>query len=189
VGAEGGYRSGTEHKIQLDAPIERVQRELARLLKPGRSLVSAVRFADGKIEETVVIPDEPEKPEKKPKRAKPEAATTVAAPVRGCPVPEFARVEVRATRVLAAFLTSDQLLDFHRKNRFVAFGADTGHRYLVTSRHIRDDERGQLHDLDERRTYCVHDWDVPAPEEMLGLLVHLSLPGRERYLRDLPEEY
>ena len=58
---------------------------------------------------------------------------------------------------------------------------------LPAKRQNRVREIPALYDLDERRPWCVHDWDVPAPEEMLGLLVHLSIPGREKYLRDLPE--
>lgn len=197
------YRDPAGYKIKLSAPIEDVQSVLSKAMKPGRSLVSAVRFAGGKIEETVATdesalppsaPDpEPEKKKGALAKAAKAVATTVAAPLRGCPQPEFETVTVKATRVLSAFLTADQLADFEERQAFVATGADTGHRYLVTSRHaVRwsvkhgDTFKGQLHDLDERRTFCVHDWDVPAPEEMLGLLIHLALPGRELYLRDLP---
>ena len=183
IDCEGGYSSIAQYKIDLLAPIGQVQKFLAQELKPGRVLVSAVVFSGGKQIEEVVTDEKPEK--KKPEK-KPEAAVTVAAPTRGCPQPDFAPAHLKATRVLEAFLTPDQLEDFRTRNSFVAVGADTGHRYLVTSRHAIGD-RGQLYDLDERRPWCVHDWDVPAPEEMLGLLVHLSIPGREKYLRDLPE--
>jgi len=33
----------------------------------------------------------------------------------------------------------------------------------------------------------VHDWLVPASEELLELALFLGLPGRERYVRALPE--
>ena len=33
------------------------------------------------------------------------------------------------------------------------------------------------------RALCVHDWVVPAPEEMLSLHLLLQLPGWESYLR------
>lgn len=182
VDCPGGYKSIANYRIELAAPIERVQKFLSKELKPGRSLVSAVRFSGSdQLQEFVAVDA------KKPEAKKPEVAATVAAPTRGCPQPEFAPAHLKATRVLEAFLSRDQREDFQRRNSFVAVGADTGHRYLVTSRHAIDPRRGQLYDLDERSNWCVHDWDVPAPEEMLGLLVHLSLPGRERYLRDLPE--
>jgi hypothetical protein len=43
-----------------------------------------------------------------------------------------------------------------------------------------------LFDLDENQPYCTHDWDVPSGEELLALLLFLSL-GRESYLRSIPE--
>lgn len=198
IDCDGGYRSSAVHRIVLEAPIEQVQKVLSKALKPGQSLVSAVRFTSGRIEETVVA--EPKNDEDEPKseskddetkkddtkKDKPEAGTTVAAPRKGCPMPEFESVELKATRVLYAFLDEGQRDDFARHNRFVAVGADSGHRYLVTSRHRMYTGRGQLYDLDMEEPLCVHDWDVPAPEEMLAILVHLSLPGRENYLRYLP---
>ena len=37
------------------------------------------------------------------------------------------------------------------------------------------------------RAFCVHDWTVPASEEMLALHLFLTMPGREHYLRDIPD--
>jgi len=34
---------------------------------------------------------------------------------------------------------------------------------------------------------CVHDWTVPPSEEVLAIHLMLSLPGRERLMRRLPE--
>jgi hypothetical protein len=34
---------------------------------------------------------------------------------------------------------------------------------------------------------CVHDWQVPAAEELLSLFVHLQLPGCETYVRAIPD--
>lgn len=42
-----------------------------------------------------------------------------------------------------------------------------------------------VYDLDEARVLCLHDWVVPAAEELLELLLCLSLPGREREARSL----
>ena len=115
----------------------------------------------------------------------------MAQPVRGCPAPDFDDVEVRASRVLKAFLTLDQVEDFERRQQFVAIGADTGHRYLLTSRHARRalslNGHRTLYDMDERVAMCVHDWEVPAPEELLALFIHLSLPGLEEYVRSIPD--
>lgn len=116
-----------EITIELAAPLGRVQGILAKLLKPERTLLNVVRFTDGRMEE---ITDwaEPEsgyrddaksgaeakalaKADEKPAAA---AGTTVAQPTRGCPVPDFEKAEVRATAVLQAFLTPEQIADFER---------------------------------------------------------------------------
>lgn len=199
-----------EAQIELRAPLGRVQKTLAKELKPDRTLMSVVKFTDGRMEE-VTDWTEPKEPPKDPyrepagspepeaskalvKEEKPEAAagTTVAQPTRGCPVPEFEKANVRATSVLRAFLTPQQIEDFERKQRFITTGAETGHRYMLTSR-LAHDEYGQHHghrqmfDLDEGHSFCVHDYMVPAAEELLALHLFLSIPGRERYLREIPE--
>jgi hypothetical protein len=198
------YRTKEGLTIELRAPIRDVQRVLARALKPGRKLLTAVRFSGGKVEE-VSEPEfraldetpPPALPSASPVTAatalaKPEAAATVAAPVIGCPEPAFPEADLRAARVLEVFLDEVQREDFHKHRAFVAVGADTGHRYLITDRE-RPKRQAQsfrsLYDLDERRPLCVHDWLVPPPEEMLALLLCVSLPGRERYVRDLPETW
>jgi hypothetical protein len=124
-------------------------------------------------------------------KAEPKAAATVAAPVRGCPAPDFEAAELRANRVLEVFLTPEQIEDFRTTNSFLTLGADTGHRYLISSRHSpRALRRGlgrSLFDVEEQRAYCVHDWEVPAAEEMLALHLFVMLPGRERYVRHIPD--
>lgn len=178
-----------EQKLSLSAPILDVSRVLAAALKPTRKQLSVVRFHGGKIEEVTestigLIETASEDTE-------PAAeAVTVATPVRGCPAPDFNQADVRATEVLRAFLTQDQIQDFEQHQAFIALGADTGHRYQITSRHARSklaDVRRTLYDLDEHRAYCVHDWDVPASEEILAIKLFLSLPGHEHYLRNIPE--
>ncbi len=215
----------TEQSIMLRAPISEVQKLLAKQLKPRRKLLSVVRFGGGKVEEVTqanlslietTAADVEEAPAAKPPfekavnalakeagvalpKKEPAAAATVAVPARGCPQPDFEKVEIRATRVLKEFLSPQQLEDFERYQAFMVIGADTGHRYRVASRHASGYQatyadgsgaltaRGhQFFDLDERRSYCVHDWDVPAPEEMLAIMLAVQIPGYERYLRELP---
>lgn len=94
----------------------------------------------------------------------------------------------RVQEVLFAFLNDDQQNDFEHRNAFVTEGAGTGHRYIVTSRHARDQlaqTRRQLYDLDDKTPFCVHDYSVPAAEEMLALHLLLQSPEHERYLRHL----
>lgn len=198
----------TEHgmTVRLQAPLTKVARHITSRLKPHRGQVSAVKLADGRLQEykiepepnpTAVTPPTPTVLERiedywndiRPARV--VAATTVAVPVRGCPVPEFVKAEIRATKVLETFLNPEQLEDFRRTNQFITVGQDTGHRYLLTSRTKpnRSEKSGNrtMFDLDKNSPICVHDWDVPAAEELLGLHLFLSLPGWESWMLELPE--
>lgn len=186
VGEDKGWHDGTLRNwrdggnFTLEASIGKVQKILTKALKPGCTIVSAVKFGNGQVSE--IREEEPVE--------KARAATSVAAPTRGCPAPDFEQADHRATRVLETFLTPEQLEDFRKHNRFVTRGADTGHRYMVTSRDARDSlatYHRSLFDLDAKMPFCVHDWMVPAAEEMLALHLFLTLPGRERYLREIPE--
>lgn len=174
------------------APIDKVAGMLSRALKPGRKVVSAVLFKDGTMEEVRTAPSssQPYREPAAPAVKDPAVATSVAAPVIGCPAPDFGAAQLRARAVLLAFLDPDQAEDFQRHNRFISVGATTGHRYMITSRNARDELaqwQRSLYDLDEDRALCVHDWSVPAAEEMLALHVCLRLPGWEHFVRDIPE--
>ncbi len=200
--------SPKEQVVTLAASISKVQEFLQKSLKPHRKQVSAVLFTNGRVEQVTEATlqtidsgreaspsaSSPADPADKPKpkaEKKPKAAVTVAQPVLGCPAPEFDDVDIRATRVLRAFLSPQQVADFERRQQFVAVGVDTGHRYLLTSRHSKHGlslgHARSLYDIDDDRALCVHDWEVPAAEEVLGLFVHLSLPGLERYVRSIPD--
>lgn len=196
----------------LEVPIEKASKVLAKLLKGGRKVVSAVIFINGKMEEihsakteddgsgkllhhpfrsADVKPILPEEKKDEPKIEQPQAiaGVTVAVPVQGCPAPDFNSAEIRARRVLLTFLNWEQLEDFNRFNRFITVGAQTGHRYMITSRYSRDSLQKYtrtLYDLDDEKPLCVHDWDIPAAEEMLALHVLLKT-GHEHYLRVLED--
>lgn len=45
-----------------------------------------------------------------------------------------------------------------------------------------------VYDATEQTAYCVHDWTVPAEEEVLGVALLLQLPGRESFIRAIPDE-
>ena len=212
------YRTKEGLVITFDAKIEDVEAVLARAMKPKRKLLSAVRFSDGCIEEVRRVPGEDgdvarlepphpcrsgtkevrdkvkESEEGSPKEVpSPIAAVTAAKPTIGCPMPGFPEADVRASRVLEAFLVPDQIRDYRCFGSFVATGADTGHRYLVANRETRQAieqcSGRQLYDLDEQRAICVHDWDVPPAEEMLAIFLCLTLPGHEGFIRTLPEAF
>ncbi len=181
---------------RFQAPIDKVAKALAKALKPTRAIITAVKFSDGTMEEHRGSPSpapsgttatsEGDTPYRKPVKPKePVAAASVAAPIRGCPPPDFPSAEIRAREVMRCFLDPAQLADFDRYNRFISVGATTGNRYMVTSRMNRDDLATftrTLYDLDRKTPLCVHDWDVPPAEEMLTLHLLLQLPGWERYL-------
>jgi hypothetical protein len=205
------FRLPAKTTLMLRAPIAKVEKKLVSLLKPNRKVLRAVMFSDGKFarvtggelevepepasaapQPPADAPSEPQAPLAKTeetKPAKPKAAATVAAPVLGCPLQVFDPAEIRATRVLKAFLTDQQLRDFERSQQFIMHGYDTGRPYLLTSRHARAalEKVGpySLYDMQDSRSLCVHDWEVPAAEELLGLQLHLAVPGGESYLRGL----
>lgn len=181
------YRgSGRLVSVDMAASVDDVRKALVRAMKPGRAVLSVVRFSGGAIEELVDVGRAVER--SKMEKAK---AADVGAPTIGCPAPDFERAEVRATRVLREFLDPVQIADFERMQSFVARGVDTGHAYMITSRQARhrlEKYERSLYDLDEGRALCVHDWTVASAEEMLALLAFISVPNGERYVRYLPED-
>ncbi len=205
-----------EYHIDLKAPLSKVAKQLTKVLRPDRKTVHVMRIGQGKIEEIrtedfeePVTSSDPEGdvlPFRKEAEEAPEETalaktgtddapvkvTTVKKPTVGCPAPSFEQVKLRATRVLQAFLTPEQVDDFNRHQRFITVGGDTGHRYMLTSRNAPQElahygGRG-VYDLDEERAYCVHDFGVPAEEELLTFHSFLSLPGYENWIRGMPEE-
>lgn len=194
--------------IWMKSDIEKVEATLASAMKKGRKLLSAVVFKNGRIEEIHrgEEADEKRDPYREPAAGAPEppppaalaevpkAAVTVPQPTIGCPCPEFERADLRATRVLRAFLTPPQLEDFERTQSFIVEGGDTGRRYLLTSRQAPRDRLAKVDgrsvfDLSGGYPVCVHDWTVPAAEELLELKLFLEIPGKEKYVRSLPEAF
>ena len=221
--------AGSSGSVRIVKPVDKVEAVLAKAMKRGRKLLSAVVFKNGRIEEVHRtadgeavaapaghpyrdLPDDPppgalvrsDEADKKSTgvvatvkgaiAASAKAAVTVAQPTVGCPVPEFERAEVRATRVLRAFLTDGQLADFERTQTFLVSGADSGHLYLLTSRHAPLDRWNKVggrsvYNVTLGQPVCVHDWTVPAAEELMELKLFLEISGRERYVRSLPEAF
>jgi len=175
-------------KLTVPKPIDKVSTVLAKAMKRGRKLLSAVVFVNGRIEEVHRTAGGDIKESSAKEVVK--AAVTVAQPTLGCPVPEFERADVRATRVLREFLTAQQLADFERTQSFLVVGADTGHRFLLTSRQASAERLAKVDgrsvfDLDRGHAICAHDWVVPAAEELLELKLFLELEGRESYVHSL----
>lgn len=133
-----------------------------------------------------------EAPVPAPPAPAPKVAATVQRPVLGCPAPNFIYAELRANRVLEAFLTPEQKEDFREHDCFITHGAATGHRYMVTSRtnpeQLARNGGRSLYDLDDECAICTHDWDVPAAEEMLTLHLLAQFPAHELFMRRLEHE-
>lgn len=186
-------------KITILKPIDKVEAVLAKAMKRGRKLLSAVVFKNGRIEEVhrtadgELKVDPPEHPYRGTTKDVVKAAVTVAQPMLSCPVPEFERADVRATRVLREFLTPQQLADFERTQSFLAVGADSGHRYVLTSRQAPAERLAKVggrsvFDLNRGHAVCVHDWVVPAAEELLELKLFLELAGHEAFVSGMPPD-
>ena len=136
-------------------------------------------------------------------KEKPKAGVTVTQPNVGCPMPDFHEADRRASFVLETFLTDAQRVDYRDRGAFVCTGADTGRPYLICNREgpalMREQAMSfgltarasfrQIFDLEARRPLCIHDWTVPPPEEMLALMLCLTLPGLERQMLRLPEVF
>lgn len=189
-----------ESCVELRAPIGRVAQLLTENLRGGRETISVVitegdrlyEIRAGKTEEEEAVEDNVI-PFRRLAAGEPEravAAVSVSKPVLGCPAPDFARAHVRATEVLRVFLTPEQVEDFERYQRFLTVGGHSGHRYMITSRHARselDRYHRTVYDVDAETALCVHDWSVPAAEEMLADHLLLSLSQWENHIRSLPD--
>jgi len=176
------WRSSVDLLSPSTATEEAHKEDAAKAATNGKSV-------EDKVNEASVDDEEDSKP--KMPVDPPAVVATVAQPVQGCPAPDFPNAfDARANRVLEAFLSDEQRDDWRRRGRFVSIGMDTGHRYMLTSRDAREALQTygsrSLYDLDERRAYCVHDWAVPAPEELLALHLFLAIPGGESFLRHVP---
>jgi hypothetical protein len=201
------------NSVTLNTPIHTVQKFLTGQLQTGRDAISVMISKGGDLYE-INVPDgqfpEPETPEQAEAAASfsildnllpfrkeanpdpaPAAAVTVPRPVLGCPAPDFAKAHIRANEVLRNFVTPEQMEDFERYQRFVTVGGLSGRRYMLTSRHARSElstYHRTVYDLEADTPLCVHDWSVPAAEELLVMHLHLQSPRWEEYVRWLPEK-
>jgi len=163
--------------IEIPADLPKVHAVLVKNLKKHKPTITAVKLAGGKLEEVqsmknLVSASDPER-----------EAVTVTPPVRGCPMPIFDAMKeaaIRATEVLYRFIGPNQRRDFERHHSFVTIGGATGTRYQVSHRDSRvAAEKGLAYNLDKKFSICVHETELPAPEECLALHVVLSCPTTE----------
>jgi hypothetical protein len=189
-------RAATHH-VNLKAPIGKIESFLTRQLRGASDTVSVMITDQGNLYEikaadkavdTNVLPFRREAEGAEEKAA---AATTVRKPAIGCPAPNFEDTLIRATEVLKTFLTPEQIEDYERHQKFITIGGATGRRYLLTSRHALSTKYSgarTVYDVDEGRDLCVHDWGIPAPEELLTMHLMLSMPEYEGYIHGLGDD-
>jgi hypothetical protein len=169
----------------IDAPLEKVGPVVVNVMRPGPAVLTAVKFADGKIE--VCEHHKPGKTgkelEKLAEKPEAEAAATVKRPTPCCPNCFVDAIEP-ATQVLLEFLTPEQHATWARERYIVVRGGLSGHRYIVAHRNsVIAATNGRIcWDADDKGTLHFHDQSVPPEEEVLAAM--LILRHREHWLRN-----
>jgi hypothetical protein len=191
-------------RITIKAPLSEVGPVVIPIVKPGRNVVTAVRFKNGHVEVvegsgTDPTPDvkpyrdpgekktDPDPAEKlKDLAAKPDAvaAATVRRATPCCPDCYVGEVNRPASQVLMAFLDEEQHRTWASDRYVIARGEYTRHRYLIAHRKspLAAQNRRMAYDLDDQQIMHFHDWTVPPEEEVLSAM--LILQHREPWLRN-----
>lgn len=152
--------------------VEDVYKFMKKKLKKDRPTLTAIKYADGKIECIEELDKE--------LTEKAETAAVVEKPRRGCPMPTVFKSEIRASAVLKEFLSNKQMTDFNKHLQFVSKGNWSEKPYLVTSRwNEKVTEYGQLYDIVEKRVVCANCLEIPPSEEMLSLKLMIEFKEKE----------
>jgi hypothetical protein len=177
----------SEKRVTIAAPLEKVGPVVAKIMRPGAAVLTAIRFKDGRVETTsgeeaelleVAAAAALAPPEKKA-----EAAATVKRPTPCCP--DCIADSVKPAReALLAFLTPEQHETWAAERYIVVEGGLSGNRYRLAHRHTRLAAQQQriCWDLDDDLCVHFHDWTVPPEEEVLA--AKLILEHREPWLRN-----
>lgn len=173
---------------KLPVALSLVAHTLGATLFPGKTLITAVKWADGTVavskapnwwRRLLGVKDEElhrghpwvkQTGETKPPHLPepPQAAVQVTMPRTGCPMPTATELkEIKAAAVVRKFLTPVQQRDFDNERAFVAVGNWTGNLYRLTSRWNPACERlGVLRDMSFDQRVCASNLDVPPSEEI-----------------------
>jgi hypothetical protein len=169
--------------FKVNAPLEEVGVVATPIMRPGKQVLTAIRFVDGKVE--TVNGQEPEKLKALAEKAKDtgKAAATVKRPTPSCPSCIPGSIEP-ATEVLLAFLNKEEHESWAKERCIVVQGGISGNQYLLSHRHSPFARRAgrMCFDLDDRFVVHFHDWSVPPEEEVLA--AKLILEHREDWLRN-----
>lgn len=177
-----------ERHFVVKAPLEKVGPIASSIMRPGKAVLTAIRFRDGAVE-TVSGQDLPalqalsEKAAAAPEAAPATAATTVKRHTPSCPSCVPGSIEP-ASEVLLSFLNEEEHESWAKDRAIVVTGGLSGNRYLLSHRHSAFAERARrmCYDIDDHVVVHFHDWTVPPEEEVLA--AKLILEHREPWLRN-----
>lgn len=190
-------------RLVLGASLEEVGPVVTSILRPGRAVLTAVRFKNGQIEvcetsapkksreptEPLALPAKEEtepNPEATALAKKPDAvaAATVKRPTPCCP-PCYVDATPPATQALIAFMDEEQHAMWAKERCLLVRGGLSGHRYLIAHRNspLAAQWTHIAHDLEDRGTLHFHDWLVPPEEEVLAAMLILGSKA-EPWLRN-----
>lgn len=185
-----GWSSG-EDSLQLNCTVEAAGRALLgdrSRVPPG--VVSAVKYADGRVEATLdgdPLPQAEPEPDKAPAGAelvpqesaqRPQAVVaraTMPRPTLCCPTPWPGPLD-RASQVLQQFCTDAEWAEWMQEGMIHVRGGYTGHTYRVVHRHhplARAQGKITWDETSDHVVHC-HMSVLPPPEEVLSVVLVLK---------------
>jgi hypothetical protein len=184
VGDSQRNESGLRSVFVLTAPLDEVGPVVSKIVKPGPAVLSAIRFADGRMTTASgSLADLEEVSREAAEDGTATAAATVKRPTPCCPncIPGAIKP---ASEVLLAFLNESEHAEWAKDRSVMVVGGLSGHRYLLSHRHSpRAIANGRVCcDIDDGCVVHFHDWTVPPEEEVLS--AKLILEHREPWLRN-----
>lgn len=201
-------------KVVLAASIETVGPVVAKLMRPGPAVLTAISFTDGKIvtcsgsaaeiAEAVRQPDVAAHPYRDPPRevvppVNPAEVVSAAAPAAAPAKPEVAATVKRhtpccpqcvpgavgpASEVLLSFLDEEQHESWAKTRSIVVEGGLSGSRYIIAHRHTEAARKFGRICYDVDADCVVHFHDWTVPPEEEVLAAKLILEHREPWLRN-----
>ena len=189
---KGEPYQGKPKDIPVDAPLAKASKVLIGLARPKDRTLTAVKFADGKMETieganatSLALVEETIGRAKKGEKGHGEeaAAASVKRPTPCCPQCQPGAIGP-ASEVLLSFLTPEQHKQWARERAILVEGKLSGHRYLIAHRHSPIAQRvGRIcFDTDDGEVVHFHDWSVPPEEEVLA--AKLIMENAEPWLRN-----
>jgi len=174
-----GFAPSGKIVIPIDAPLSKAGRIL--LGSKPKGILTAVVSKRGRVsaeiegaaEKAVKLVDSPDA----------EAAASVRRPTLCCPYPQPGP-DVRATEVLAAFLTPTQRADWARDRVLHCYGNLSGRLYQIAHRHhpLAIARKKIVWDVEGSHVMHAYDWSVPPAEEVL--VMKLVLEHAEHWIRN-----